>query len=145
MLFNHIAQRSTKAEWLCNSVFVQNVAWITDRCIETKYNEPCDNAFQSTLEHFFLLKQWGHFFLLEGWVRGDQQPAQTSSCFCTHPHKRIGRNGVSSSLAPSARQINCRKLPTKSQSAILVTLYSHTNDQVLKEHWCDLMWAQLSF
>lgn len=71
-------------------------------------------------------------------MRGHPEPAESSSCFCTHPRKRIGRNGVSSSVAPSARQINCRKLPTKSKSAIVVTLSSHCRQYILKERWCDL-------
>lgn len=75
MLFNHIAQRSTKAEGLCNSILVQNVAWITDRCIETKYNEPCDNAFQPTLERFSA-EAMGTFFPFGG--MSERRPAAST-------------------------------------------------------------------
>lgn len=141
MLLSHIAQKSTMAEGLCNSDSVQNVAWITDHCVETNYNEPCENAFQLTRQH----NDGGIFSFWRDEWEADQQPAETSSCFSTHPRKRIGRNGVSSSLAPSARQINCRKLPTKSKSAILVTFYSHADNNFWRNAGVTSMWAQLSF
>lgn len=59
-IMSYIAHMSTMAEGLCNYV-----AWITDHRPKTNYNEPCDNAFQPTLD-LFLLKQRGHFLLLEG-------------------------------------------------------------------------------
>lgn len=138
------AKKSTLAEWLCNSGSIQNVPWIKDQCIETNYNEPCDNATQPALQRF-LLKQWGHFSFWRHEWEADQQPAETSSCFSTHPHKRIGHNGVSSSLAPSAHQINCRKLSTKSESAILAAFYSHPNNKFWRNTGAISMGAQLSF
>lgn len=50
--FSHEAKKSTTAERLCNSGSIHTVPRITDHCIETNYNEPCDNAFQPALEPF---------------------------------------------------------------------------------------------
>lgn len=112
MLFSHTGHKSNR---VCNFL-IQARSRITKWITETNHNEPCDNAFQATLD-LFLLKQWGQFLAFGGMSErqtGSQQP-ETSPCFSTHPHKRIGHNGVSSSMAPSAPQINWRKLPTKSK------------------------------
>lgn len=68
----------------------------------------------------------------------DQQPAETSSCFSTHPRKRIGHNGVSSARAPSARQIIYRKTLRKVSECCSHHILQSCPWWALKEHQCDL-------
>lgn len=85
----------------------------------------------------FLQKQRGHSSFWRDEWEADQQPAETSSCFSTHPRKRIGHNGVSSSLgsfcSPDKLRKEKKKLPTKSESAILATFYSHSDNKFWKD------------
>lgn len=85
-------------EWLW---FVRKVAGLSDRCSQSTMS-PAIMASGS---------RWSNgdiSFWRDEW-EADQQPAETSSCFCTHPRKRIRHNGVSSARAPSARRIIHRK------------------------------------
>lgn len=138
LLLSHTEQKSTMVEGLCNSGSIQNVARITDHCIETNYNEPCDNAFQPALDRFFCWSNGNIFSFRRMSERPTSSQPETFPCFSAHPRKRIGRNGVSSSPAPSAHQINYRKLPAKSSECYSCHILQSYWQYVLKEHRCDL-------